>query len=106
MRRTRVVLLAVLTSCTACTGHLVKIAPQPPTQYATTTTGRGSACGFNLLGLIPIAVNDRAQRAYDAALKNCGGAGLTDVKVTERWYWAYVGNVYCTDIEGLGYTAR
>jgi len=51
-------------------------------------------------------VNDRAQRAYDAALKTAGGTGLTDVKVTERWYWVYVGNVYCTDIEGLGYTTR
>ena len=102
----RVALLALLTSCAACTGHLVRIAPQPPTQYATTTTARASACGLNLFGVIPIAVNDRAQRAYDAALKTAGGTGLTDVKVTERWYWVYVGNVYCTDIEGLGYTTR
>ena len=45
-------------------------------------------------------------RAFIAALRASGGSGLTDVAVTERWYWAYAGNVYCTDIEGLGYTIR
>jgi len=104
--RPRAILLTLLTVGTACTGPLAKIAPQPPTQYATTTTGRGSACGFNLFGVIPIAVNDRAHRAYDQALKVSGGTALTDVKVTERWYFAYVGNVYCTEIEGVGYTTR
>jgi hypothetical protein len=27
-------------------------------------------------------------------------ADLDDVKVTERWYYAYIGDVFCTDIEG------
>ena len=31
---------------------------------------------------------------------------MTDVKVKERWYYAYIGDVFCTDIEGVGYTAR
>ena len=35
-----------------------------------------------------------------------GATSLTDVKVTERWYYAYIGDVFCTDIEGVGYTAR
>ena len=107
MRRRRFVLLMTLaTLCAACTGPLTKIAPQPPAQYSMTTTGRGSACGFNLFGVIPIAVNDRGQRAYGQALKTSGGTGLTDVKVTERWYYAYVGNIFCTEIEGMGYTTR
>ena len=35
-----------------------------------------------------------------------GATSLTDVKVKERWYYAYIGDVFCTDIEGVGYTAR
>ena len=106
MRRRRAILLTLSTLSAGCTGPLAKIAPQPPTHYATTATGRGSACGLNLFGVFPIAVNDRAQRAYDEALTASGGTGLTDVKVTERWYYAYVGDVFCTDVEGVGYTGR
>jgi len=100
----RIALGALAAACVACTGPQIKIAPQPPAEYRTTTIGHGSACGFNLFGVIPIAVNGRAQRAYDEALQTTGGMGLLDVKVTERWYYAVVGNIYCTDIEGLGYT--
>jgi len=106
MRQARIALLVLLTLCAACTGHMAKIAPEPPSRYATTTTGRGSACGVNLFGFIPIAVNSRAQRAYDAALRSARGTGLTDVTVTERWYWAYVATVFCTDAAGLGYAAQ
>ena len=105
MRRARIALSTLVIVAAACTGPLVKVAPEPPTQYVTTTSGQGSACGFSLFGVIPIAVNDRAQRAYDEALKASGGTGLTDVNVTERWYWAYIGVVFCTDIDGVGYTA-
>ncbi len=90
----------------ACTDPLIKVAPEPPTDYVATTTGRGSACGLNLFGVIPLGVNDRAERAYDEALQASGGTGLTDVSVTERWYWIYVGDTFCTDIEGMGYTRR
>lgn len=105
MSAARITLVALVTACVACTGPRIKIAPEPAGEYRTTTTGRGSACGFNLFGVIPIAVNGRAQRAYDEALHTTGGVGLVDVKVTERWYYAVVGNIYCTDIEGLGYTS-
>jgi len=100
----RIALAALVPACVACTGPQIKIAPQPPAEYRTTTIGHGSACGFNLFGVIPIAVNGRAQRAYDEALQTTGGMGLLDVKVTERWYYAVFGNIYCTDIEGLGFT--
>jgi len=42
-------------------------------------------------------------------MKRCrlpGASGLTDVKVTERWYYAYIGDVFCTDVEGVVYTVR
>ena len=105
MRRLGIVLVALSTSFVACSGPMVKIAPEPPAGYVTTTTGRGGACGFNLFSLIPIGTNDRARRAYDQAVKASGGIGLTDVKVVERWYYAYVGELFCTSIEGTGFTA-
>src|SRR5262249_38674245 len=89
----RIALGALAAACVACTGPQIKTAPQPPAEYRTTTIGHGSACGFNLFGVIPIAVNGRAQRAYDEALQTTGGMGLLDVKVTERWYYAVVGNI-------------
>jgi len=56
------------------------------------------------MGVIPINVNDRAERAYKQALEQAGGAsGLTDTKVTDRWYWIYIGELFCTDVEGMGY---
>jgi len=69
-----------------------------------TTEGMGSACGVNLFAVIPIGVNDRAERAYRQALERSRGTGLTDTKVTDRWYWIYVGMMVCTDISGTGYT--
>jgi hypothetical protein len=43
-------------------------------------------------------------RACWDAQKASGGSGLTDVTVTDRWYYAVIGNLYCTDVEGTGYT--
>ena len=88
-----------------CTGETAMVGPRPPATYTASRTAEGRACTFLVLGVIPIAVNGRAQRAYDEALHTTGGVGLLDVKVTERWYYAVVGNIYCTDIEGLGYTS-
>jgi len=77
MSAARITLVALVTACVACTGPRIKIAPEPPGEYRTTTMGRGSACGFNLFGVIPIAVNGRAQRAYDEALHTTGGSGCS-----------------------------
>jgi hypothetical protein len=61
----------------------------------------GEACGMILLGLLPISVNDRVARAYARALANAGATSLTDTALTERWYFALIGNVVCSQIDGL-----
>jgi hypothetical protein len=54
------------------------------------------ACGFQLLLLIPIGVNSRAARAYQALEQKAGGDFITDVQVQERWSYGFVGTQYCT----------
>ena len=61
------------------------------------------ACGFQLLLLIPIGINSRQTRAYDALVQNAGGAALTDVKMRERWFYGFVGTGYCTELTATVY---
>lgn len=86
-----------------CAGPFVNVAPSPPAGAVTTRIGRGSACGVNLMGIIPINVNNRAQRAYDEAVDDADASGLTDTKVTDRWSWIFIGEKFCTYIQGTGY---
>ena len=63
----------------------------------------GSAGGFMLFGLLPIAQNSRFQRAYEAACQQATPGGrLVNVQCWESWYWAYIGNGYvfhvCADV--------
>jgi hypothetical protein len=75
----------------------------PPPGYVTTREGEGTACGVNLFGVIPIAANTRTERAYQQALEKAGATGLLDTQVTDRWYWIYVGELFCTDVAGMGF---
>lgn len=56
------------------------------------------ACGFQLLLLIPIALNNRMERAYRSLQEQAGGDFITDVQIKERWIWGLVGTGYCTDL--------
>lgn len=105
MKRMANGLLGVATLVTiGCSGPLTRVAPQPPEGVALTKEARGTACGVNLFGVIPISVNDRAERAYRQAVERSGGSGLTNTSVVDRWYWIYVGHMVCTDISGVGFT--
>lgn len=102
MKRTLPLVVLALT-VSACSSALVDIAPPPPAHYVTTHEGEGTACGVNLLGFIPIKVNSRIERAYQQALEKAGATGLMETQVTDRWYWIYVGDLFCTDVRGTGY---
>ena len=102
MTRTLVLLSALLAA--GCTGRLTVVAPTPPAGYVLGGPAKGSACGMLVMGVIPAGVNGRAERAYQTALKNGGGGdGLVDTTVRDRWYYAYIGSVLCTDVEGTIY---
>ena len=67
----------------SCAGPFVNVAPTPPVGAVITHKAHGEACGVNLFGVIPIGVNDRAQRAYDEAVEGADATGLTDTKITQ-----------------------
>jgi len=100
LRRAALAAAALGTLLTGCVGKLVTVAPQMPEHYADAGPTRGSACGFLLLDLIPIAINDRADRAYAAALHNANAVAVTDTTIADRWYFAVLGTVLCTDLAG------
>ncbi len=97
-----VALAALACAATGCVGQVAMVAPQPLRQGAVVDAGpaQGSACGFLLLGVIPISINDRVSRAYEQALTAANAGAVTDTSVQERWYFALIGTVLCSDLSG------
>jgi len=93
----RTVLVLLLTACSGTPVHLGDSGTRPPPTGASREI-TASACGFQLLAVIPIGTNDRQAKAYAELVEHANGDYITDVKVTERWTYAYVGTVYCTDL--------
>lgn len=84
-----------------CSGPPVNVSPVPPTSYSEIGPASGEACGMIVLGLLPIAVNDRVERAYAQALALAEATSLTDTTLTESWYFAIIGQVVCSRVAGL-----
>jgi len=84
----------------ACTGTPVRLG-SPSDQPLPTGAARdisASACGFQLLLLIPIQTNNRLTRAYRALSAQAAGDYITDVEVQEEWGYRFVGTQYCTHL--------
>lgn len=64
------------------------------------------ACGFQLLLLIPIAINERMSRAYESLQAQAAGDYITAVQVQERWNWGLVGTLYCTVLQAKAIAAK
>lgn len=92
--------VAVTTTTLACTSAPVMVGPNPEDGYKILGSASGSACGFALLGIVPLGVNSRTERAYANALKR-GGTGLVDTELQTQWWWIpFFGMTYCTEIRG------
>ncbi len=91
----------LLISTAACHSTQVKIptAPVGPNEKALGPTD-GSSVGMLLFGVIPINQNERFEKAYNQAVQKAGGSRLTDVTISERWFWAYVLNGYVFKVQG------
>jgi len=89
----------------ACSGVPVQLGSTTDEKYDLTRPRELSvnACGFQLLLLIPINTNNRAERAYRALKRQAGGDYIADIKITEEWTYAFVGTLYCTTIEATAY---
>lgn len=86
----------------ACSGTRVdlgdRVATPPPQSGGKTRELDAKACGFQLLLVIPINVNDRLERAYQILRGQAGGDMITNVRMQETWTYAFVGTVYCTNL--------
>jgi hypothetical protein len=93
------VLLLVVT--TACQSTQVRIptAPIGPTEKSLGPT-EGHSTGLMILGVIPVNQNERFVNAYNQAAARAGGTRLTDVTISERWWWGYVLNGYNFKVQG------
>lgn len=90
--------VSLVALCTACAGTPVSMGSRGSVPAGSVRTLTADACGFQLLLLIPIAINGRAERAYRRLEREAGGDFITDVQVQERWTWGFVGTSYCTSI--------
>jgi hypothetical protein len=60
----------------------------------------GTSTGIMLLQFIPINQNTRFENAMAEAVQKAGGTRLTDVTISEQWFWAYVLDGYIFKVEG------
>lgn len=95
---TTAIALATVAGCSGVPVALGTRSSMPmPRGEARTITAE--ACGFQLLLLIPIAINGRLERAYQDLEKQAQGDYITDVEVQERWQYGFVGTSYCTAVQ-------
>jgi hypothetical protein len=60
----------------------------------------GSSTGIMLFGFIPIIQNTRFENAYMEAVQKGGGTRLTDITISEQWFWAWILNGYIFTVQG------
>jgi hypothetical protein len=96
------VFLVVIANCTGVPVNFIAM-PEQPHDVTRGRTIEARACGFQLLLVIPISINDRAARAYTELLEAAGGDYVTDIKVNEEWTYAFVGTSYCTEMRATAY---
>jgi len=91
----------LLIATVACHSTQVRIptAPVGPNEKSLGPT-EGSSLGMLLFGCIPIKQNERFVSAYNQAVQRSGGTRLTDVTISERWWWGYVINGYIFKVQG------
>lgn len=92
--------LLILTTV-ACQSSPVKFpsAAIGPSEKALGATS-GSSVGIILMGFIPIKQNSRFENAYMEAVQNGGGTRLTDVVISEQWFWAGILSGHIFKVEG------
>ena len=86
---------------TACVSTPLKFptAPIGPNEKALGKT-EATSTGIMLFGFIPINQNTRFEDAIKEAAAKAGGTRLTDVTISEQWFWAVVLNGFIFKVEG------
>ena len=106
----RLILYAVLAvlAChvLGCASGNTVICSTPKDNYQKLGHVEGRSCGVlgivsSILYFIPMGLNGRYERAYEDALSKAPGAtGLTDVTLSEDWFWIVVGTARCVTVAG------
>jgi len=88
-----------IASCTSVSHRVATNTPSGSCQEI--GQNEGSACGFILFGIIPIAYSDVPERAYKDAIDDpVIGDALINPSVSESWYNCGVGMLLCTHVSG------
>ena len=59
-----------------------------------------TSTGIMLFGFIPINQNTRFENAMAEAAQKAGGTRVTDVTISERWFWALVLDGFIFKVQG------
>ncbi len=59
-----------------------------------------TSTGLMLFGVIPINQNTRFENAMAEAARKAGGTRLTDVTISEQWFWAFVLDGFIFKVQG------
>jgi hypothetical protein len=100
-----VLIVTVVLSLVGCSSVPIKL-NQVPSKTVDYSKGReinGKACGFQLLLIIPISINDRQHRAYTQIAAAAGGDYVSDIEIEDSWFYGLVGTGYCTEIKAKAY---
>ena len=93
--------ICLLLFTTACVSTPLKF-PTAPISLNEKALGKTEATstGIMLFGFIPINQNTRFEDAMKEAAAKAGGTRLTDVTISERWFWALVLDGFIFKVEG------
>jgi hypothetical protein len=92
------VCLAFMTACVS-TPLTFPTAPIGPNEKALGKT-EATSTGIMLFGFIPINQNTRFEDAMREAAAKAGGTRLTDVTISEQWFWAFVLDGFIFKVQG------
>jgi hypothetical protein len=92
-------LLLLTTVACQSTNLRFSSAPIGPNEKSLGPT-EATSTGIMLFGFIPINQNKRFENAMAEAARKAGGTRLTDVTISERWFWAFVLDGFIFKVEG------
>lgn len=97
----------LLLTSVACHSTQLRIPSEPvgPNERSVGIS-EGHSGGFMLFGFIPINQNNRFQSALNTATLKSGGTRLTDIVISERWFWTPVGDGFVFRVQGVGVAPR
>ena len=103
--RAAIGLAAVAQLSTGCAFRPVRLSSSEPGGYDLSRSRdiSATACGFIVGGLIPIALSNRDQRAFNRLTEQAHGDSVADVEAEEHMTYAVVGWTICITFHAVAY---